>query len=55
MLQLTVGENIYLGRLPTGAFGKIKTKELHEKAQKIIDDFGLHIKDARQPREKLDV
>ena len=44
MLQLTVGENIYLGRLPTGAFGKIKTKELHEKAQKIIDDFGLNIK-----------
>ena len=44
MLQLTVGENIYLGRLPTGAFGKIKTKELHEKAQKIIDDFGLNIR-----------
>ena len=44
MLQLTVGENIYLGRLPTGALGKIKTKELHEKAQKIIDDFGLNIK-----------
>ena len=44
MLQLSVGENIFLGRLPTGAFGKIKTKELHEKAQKIIDDFGLNIK-----------
>lgn len=44
MLQLTVGENIYLGRLPTGALGKIKTHELHENAQRIIDDFGLNIK-----------
>ncbi len=44
MLQLTAGENIFLGRLPTGAFGHIKTKEIHEKAQKIIDEFGLNMK-----------
>lgn len=44
MLQLSVGENIFLGRLPTGAFGHIKMKEVHEKAQKIIDEFGLDMK-----------
>lgn len=44
MLELSVGENIFLGRLPTGLFGAIKTKELHEKAQAIIDEFGLDMK-----------
>lgn len=44
MLELTVGENIFLGRLPTGFLGAIKTKELHEKAQAIIDEFGLDMK-----------
>ena len=44
MLQLSVGENIFLGRLPTGFLGRIKMKEVHEKAQKIIDEFGLDIK-----------
>ena len=44
MLELTVGENIFLGRLPTGFLGHIKMKEVHEKAQKIIDEFGLDMK-----------
>lgn len=44
MLQLSVAENIYLGRLPSGFLGRINTKELNEKAQKIIDEFGLDMK-----------
>lgn len=44
MLELTVGENIFLGRLPTGFLGRIKMDEVHEKAQKIIDEFNLDIK-----------
>lgn len=44
MLELSVGENIFLGRLPTGFLGHIKTKELHQKAQAIIDEFGLDMR-----------
>ena len=44
MLELTVGENIFLGRLPTGFLGKIKMNEVHQKAQSIIDEFGLDMK-----------
>ena len=44
MLELTVGENIFLGRLPIGFLGKIKMNEVHQKAQAIIDEFGLNMK-----------
>lgn len=44
MLELTVGENIFLGRLPTGFLGHIKMNEVHERAQKIIDEFGLDMR-----------
>lgn len=44
MLELTVGENIFLGRLPSGFLGRIKMNEVHERAQKIIDEFGLDMK-----------
>ena len=44
MLELTVGENIFLGRLPVGALGHIRMAEVHEKAQKIIDEFGLNMR-----------
>ena len=44
MLELTVGENIYLGRLPTGFLGHIKMDEVHRNAQKIIDEFGLDMR-----------
>jgi len=44
MLELTVGENIFLGRLPTGFLGKIKMNEVHRKAQAIIDEFGLDMR-----------
>ena len=44
MLELTVGENIFLGRLPTGFMGRIKMREVHKKAQASIDEFGLDMK-----------
>ena len=44
MLELTVGENMFLGRLPVGAMGHIRMNEVHERAQKIIDEFGLDMK-----------
>lgn len=44
MLELTVGENIFLGRLPTGFMGRIKMREVHSRAQAIIDEFGLDMK-----------
>lgn len=44
MLELSVGENIFLGRLPTGFLGKIKMNEVHKKAQAIIDEFGLDMR-----------
>ena len=44
MLELSVGENIFLGRLPTGFLGHIKMNEVHKKAQAIIDEFGLDMR-----------
>lgn len=44
MLQLTVAENIFLGRLPVGFLGKVKVDEINKKAQDIINEFGLNIK-----------
>lgn len=44
MLELSVGENIFLGRLPTGFMGKIRMQEVHRRAQAIIDEFGLDMK-----------
>jgi len=44
MLQLTVAENIFLGRLPVGAFGHVKFAEINKKTQEIIDEFGLDMK-----------
>ena len=44
MLELTVGENIFLGRRPTGFMGRITMREVHSRAQAIIDEFGLDMK-----------
>lgn len=44
MLELSVGENMFLGRLPTGFMGHIRMNEVHKKAQKIIDEFGLNMR-----------
>lgn len=43
LLELSVAENIYLGRMPVNRFGVIDMKRANAMAQKIIDDFGLPI------------
>lgn len=40
LLELTVAENIYLGRMPTN-FGVIDNRKANRMAQEIINDFGL--------------
>ena len=44
LMELTVAENVYLGRLPANKFGKIDIREANRKTQAIIEDFGLDIK-----------
>ncbi|NLK27585.1 MAG: sugar ABC transporter ATP-binding protein [Clostridiales bacterium] len=44
LMDLTVAENIFLGRLPAGRFGKINIKEANRRTQEIIDDFGLDMR-----------
>lgn len=44
LLELTVAENIYLGRMPVNRFGVINTRRANEMAQQIIEDFGLPIR-----------
>lgn len=43
LLELSVAENIYLGRMPSNKLGVISTAKANQMAQKIIDDFGLPI------------
>lgn len=43
LLELSVAENIYLGRMPSNRFGIINTEKANQMAQKIIEDFGLPI------------
>ncbi len=43
LMDLSVAENIFMGRLPVGKNGLIDNKELYDKAQEIIDEFGLPI------------
>lgn len=43
LLELSVAENIYLGRMPVNRFGIIDTVKANQMAQRIIDDFGLPI------------
>ncbi len=44
LLELSVAENIYLGRMPTKRTGIIDTRKANAMAQRIIDDFGLQIR-----------
>ncbi|MGN8817885.1 sugar ABC transporter ATP-binding protein [Oribacterium sp. HCP28S3_H8] len=44
LLELSVAENIYLGRMPVGKFGMIDTAKANRMAEKIIEDFGLPIR-----------
>ena len=43
-MELSVAENIYLGRMPANFMGVIDTRQANRMAQKIIDEFGIPIK-----------
>jgi L-arabinose transport system ATP-binding protein len=43
LLELSVAENIYLGRMPVSRLGFIDTRKANEMTEKIIEDFGLPI------------
>ncbi len=43
-MELSVAENIYLGRMPANAFGVINQRKANEQAERIIADFGLPIR-----------
>lgn len=43
LLELSVAENIYLGRMPVNRFGIIDTGKANKMASSIISDFGLPI------------
>lgn len=42
--ELSIAENIFLGRMPSGKFGVIDNVKANRLAQDIIDDFGLPLK-----------
>lgn len=44
LMDLSVAENIFLGRLPSGLLGYINMKEANRRTQEIINDFGLDMK-----------
>ncbi|MDD3794737.1 MAG: sugar ABC transporter ATP-binding protein [Lachnospiraceae bacterium] len=43
LLELSVAENIYLGRMPANKFGVIDKAKANQMAKAIIEDFGLPI------------
>jgi L-arabinose transport system ATP-binding protein len=43
LAELSVAENIYLGRMPANRFGVINARRANQMAQEIIRDFGLPI------------
>lgn len=51
LLELSVAENIYLGRMPTTPLGTINTRKANAMAQKIIDDFALPIRPATKVKD----
>lgn len=51
LLELSVAENIYLGRMPANKIGIIDTKKAERDAQKIIEDFGLPIQAATKVKD----
>ena len=44
LLELSVAENIFLGRMPAGRFGVIDSAKANRMAEEIIKEFGLPIK-----------
>lgn len=51
LLELSVAENIYLGRMPTNRFGLIDIGRANEMAARIIDDFGLPIRPSTKVKD----
>nr|WP_315023363.1 sugar ABC transporter ATP-binding protein [uncultured Aminipila sp.] len=47
--EMSVEENLFLGRLPVNKFGKVKWKEVHQRTLKFLKDEGLNYK----PDQKL--
>jgi L-arabinose transport system ATP-binding protein len=43
LMELSVAENIYLGRMPSNSFGVINVKKANKMAASIIEDFGLPV------------
>ncbi|WP_061930697.1 sugar ABC transporter ATP-binding protein [Aureimonas sp. AU22] len=52
--HMSVAENIYLGREPSGRFGGIDFRTMNRQAQSLLDDLGFSI-DARQAMATLSV
>lgn len=48
--NMTVTENIFLGRMETDRFGMVKDQELNQKAREIMNTFGL---DEIEPTQKV--
>ena len=44
LLELSVAENIYLGRMPANRWGIIDKAKANQMAEKVIHDFGLPIR-----------
>jgi len=51
LMELSVAENIYLGRMPVNRFGIINTAQANRDAQRIIDDFSLAIHPAAKVKD----
>ena len=54
LVELSVAENIFLGRLPIGKNRLVDSKKLYDDAQKIINEFGLNI-DSREKVANISV
>lgn len=51
LMDLTVAENIFLGRMPQNRFKFINVKEANRQAQRIIDDFHVNMKPTDQVKD----
>lgn len=51
LMELSVAENIFLGRMPVNGLGVINTRAANERAAAIIEDFGLPIHPAAKVRD----
>ena len=54
VLDLTIAENIFLGRAPLSKFGTVQWKKMYAKAQELIENFGFHY-DAKRTMRSLTV